>query len=260
VPRDLTEAQLAQYERDGFLVFDELLPEEEVDALVGRLLVRVEHPIEGVRIEIEPELREAGNGNMASKLDSIRKVEKLVERDTLYNKLALHPLIFPKIQDILGDDELRLFRDALMMKPPHHGSAKPWHQDSVYWPIEPMDLCSIWLALEDATPENGCMRVLPGSHKGGPIEHGNTDGHLQVGGDALDTSNEVIAPLKKGGVLFFHSLVMHATSPNTSDHSRRAMVVSYMSANKHRHTGDPENEPDYMHLNAATTVRSALEG
>lgn len=244
VSRMLTDSELAAYTRDGYLAYDRLMLEEEVDALLGRMLQRVERPIEGVQIQVEPAV-ERGEAQAVSRLDNIRKIEKLVEKDDLFLRLAKHPQILPRIQDLLGD-KVRLFRDALMMKPARHGSAKPYHQDSAYWRIEPMTLCSIWLALEDATPENGCMRVIPGSHKNGVIEHRRLEDFM-VTDDHIDYSKEIAVPLHKGGVLFFHSLLLHATSPNTSGFSRRAMVVSYMGA-RHRWSGAPDDEPNFLVL------------
>ena len=240
----LSKSELAAYARDGYLVYDRLLPEEDVDALVGRMLQRVERPIEGVLIQEEPAVQR-GEGQPVSRLDSIRKIEKLVENDALFLHLAKHPEILPRIQGVLGG-AVRLFRDALMMKPARHGSAKPYHQDSPYWQIAPMSLCSIWLALEDATPENGCMRVIPGSHTNGAIPHEHLEDFM-VTDEHIDYRKEVVVPLRKGGVLFFHSLLLHATSPNTSDYSRRAMVVSYMGAH-HTWSGKPEDEPSFLAL------------
>ena len=242
--RLLSYVELAAYERDGYLAYDGLLPEFEIDALIGRMLQRVEHPIEGVHIQMEP-AAQRGEIQAYSKLDTIRKIEKLVEKDSLYLRLAKHPLILPRIQDILGE-RIRLFRDALMMKPARHGSAKPYHQDSAYWSITPTTLCSIWLALEDATPENGCMRVIPGSHREGPVEHQHLEDYM-VTDDRIDYAREIAVPLKKGGVLFFHSMLLHATSPNTSEYSRRAMVVSYMGA-LHTWAGPPAEEPAFLQL------------
>ena len=181
----------------------------------------------------------------ASPLAAVRKVEQLVATDPLFGELARDPGILGVITSILGPD-LKLFRDALMMKPAHHGSAKPYHQDSPYWPIEPPDLCSVWIALDEATVENGCMRVLPGSHRWGMLEHKHLEDY-QVEEDRLDLSGEVSVPLAPGGALFFHSLLLHATSPNTSDRPRRAMVLSYMSA-RSRYTRDPATKPAYLLL------------
>ncbi|GIX07319.1 MAG: L-proline 4-hydroxylase [Candidatus Poribacteria bacterium] len=244
MPRKLTEEQIAAYQRDGFLAFDRLLPESEVDALVARLQELVESPPTGLRIQVEPRVQR-GEAQAPSYFESIRKVEGLVENDELFLRLARHPEILPRVQDLLGE-ELLMFRDALMMKPPKIGSEKPYHQDSAYWRIEPMDLCSIWVALDDATLENGCMRIIPGSHLWGLLEHKRIR-DFQVDESTLDRSGEVAVPLHRGGVLFFHSLVLHATDDNLSDRPRKAMIVSYMRASS-RWTGPPQAEPNWLML------------
>ncbi|MBI4558659.1 MAG: phytanoyl-CoA dioxygenase family protein [Candidatus Hydrogenedentes bacterium] len=240
--RSLSVQDLSAYERDGYLAYDRLLSEREVDALVTRIEHYVAHPKEGIRIQVEPVVQQ-GRAQAVRPIDGIRKIEKLVENDDLYLGLAKHPGILPRIQDILGEP-VRIFRDALMMKPAGLGSAKPYHQDSAYWSIDPMTLCSIWVAMEDATVENGCMRVIAGSQHDGVIEHKHLEDFM-VTDDHIDYSKEVTVPLHKGGVLFFHSLLLHATSPNTSDKSRRAMVVSYMGAH-HKWTGKPDEEPKWL--------------
>ncbi|MCL4215542.1 MAG: phytanoyl-CoA dioxygenase family protein [Candidatus Hydrogenedentes bacterium] len=238
----LSADELAAYNRDGYLVHDELLSPAECDALLERAAAHVACPRQGIAVQLEPALE---NKTAPNDLRAVRKIEGLVQHDDLFRKLAVHPLIFTRIQAIVGN-KVRMFRDALMMKPAHHGSAKPYHQDSAYWNIKPMDLCSIWVALEDATVANGCMRVLPGTHRE-LFEHKHLE-DFRVPDEQLDLSSEVIVPLKKGGVLFFHSLVLHATPPNTSDTSRRAMVVSYMGA-ECKWTGAPAEESAWLALN-----------
>jgi phytanoyl-CoA hydroxylase len=235
--------QVEQYRRDGYLVFDRLFRREEVAALLSCLeelvLERVTRP-EGVAVQIEPAVRR-GEAEATSPLEAVRKVEGLVERVPAFAGLAADPRLLDAMQDLVGPD-IKLFRDALMMKPPRHGSAKPYHQDSAYWQVDPPDLVSAWIALDDATLENGCMRVLPGSHTWGVIEHKHLQDY-QVDETDLDTSNEVAVPLQAGGCLFFHSLLLHATAPNQSPHPRRSMIISAMSA-RSRYTG-PEPKPHF---------------
>lgn len=240
----LSDTQLAQYERDGYLVAEGLFRPEEMDVLMDRAAYYVEHPKEGINIQIEPRV-EKGEAQPPSRLDSVRKIEVLVAHDDLFLQFARDPRPLDRFRSILGEP-VRLFRDAFMWKPARVGSAKPYHQDSAYWQIEPMTLCSMWVALEDATLENGCMRVIPGSHKGGIVEHKHLE-DFQITDDALDLSREVAVEMKKGSALFFHSLLLHATSPNTSNRSRRAMILSCMGP-QHRWSGKPEEEPDWLVL------------
>jgi phytanoyl-CoA hydroxylase len=240
----LAEEQRRQYERDGFLVFPRLFSRSDVSGWLRHLeeLVRDEGRAPRIRVQVEPAV-ERGEAAAEGPLDAIRKVECLVENDPVFLDLARDPRLLEPLTSLLGPD-IKLFRDALMMKPARHGSAKPYHQDSAYWSIDPPDLCSAWIALDDATLENGCMRVLRGSHHWGVVEHKHL-ADFQVEEENLDLSGEVPVPLEAGGVLLFHSLLLHATSPNHSDRPRRAMICSYMSA-RSRHTGPPETRPDYL--------------
>jgi phytanoyl-CoA hydroxylase len=243
----LTAEQKAQYERDGYLVFERLFEQEEIDRLLNRLddLVtgRVARP-EGIHMQVEPVVQR-GEADARSPQNALRKVEGLVEHDPVFYAFATAPRLLDRIADLVGPD-IKLFRDALMMKPAHHGSAKPYHQDSAYWSIDPPDLVSCWTALDGATLENGCMRVIPGSHRWGVQEHRHLADY-QVDEDALDRSGEVAVPLAAGGCLLFHSLLLHATSPNNSPQPRRAMINSYMSA-RARFTGPAERKPHYLLL------------
>jgi phytanoyl-CoA hydroxylase len=142
------------------------------------------------------------------------------------------------VETLLGPD-LKMFRNTLLLKPPSVGSAKGWHQDSPYWPIEPMELCSCWFPLDDATLENGCMVVLPCAHTRGALPHVPVTDDFVIEEGAFDASEGVAVPMKAGSGLFFHSLIPHYTAPNRSDKWRRAIALSYMSA-RSKYTGKGE--------------------
>ena len=243
-PSILTAAQVAAYERDGYLVLPGLISGEEAAALLQRLedliLERLPRSPE-IRLQVEPRLAEARLSGPAL-LSGLRKVERLAIDDAVFRRLSRDERLLDVARDLLGPD-LKLFRDALMMKPAGHGSAKPYHQDSAYWRIEPRELGSFWIALDEAAPENGCMRVLPGSHRQGLVEHKRL-ADFQVEEDKLDTSNEVSVPLQPGDALFFHSMLLHATSPNRSKRPRRSMILSLMEAHS-RWVGASEAKPEF---------------
>ena len=133
------------------------------------------------------------------------------------------------VQRLLGPD-LKIYVDQTLCKPPRLGSAKPPHQDSAYWTsIDPPNLVICWMALDDATEENGCMRFIPGSHKLGVIEHKRLE-DFRVEDEKVDYASEVCVPLKAGGCSFHHSLAMHRTDANRSDDRRIGLTVAYMSA------------------------------
>lgn len=260
----LTPQQLVDYERDGYLAVEGLLDGHEVVALRNRLeeYTHGDRSCRQIVITMEPRV-ERGELRVDHPGDGIRKIDELVEHDDLYCALGLHHNIVGVIEQILGPD-LKMFRNSLLLKPPSVGSQKGMHQDSPYWPIEPMALCSCWFAIDDATLENGCMGVLPGGHKRGPLPHESVTDDFVIEPSAYNMDQMKMAPLKAGGGLFFHSLLPHYTAPNRSDKWRRAIALSYMSA-RSRFTGvEPQHGfgeshgsklsegPQYFHVQGKT--------
>jgi ectoine hydroxylase-related dioxygenase (phytanoyl-CoA dioxygenase family) len=237
---------LQQYEEQGYVVIPDVVPADELRALLERLdEYAYERRAAGeVRIQIEPRVVR-GEMQVARRGDAVRKMEGLVEHDDLFRKLGLRPNIVAMVASLLGPD-LKMFRNAVLMKPAGVGSAKGMHQDSPYWPIEPMALASMWIALDPATLENGCMTALPGSHRGGPLPHVHVTDDYIVEESEYDASKVVAIPMPAGAGLLFHSLLLHGTAPNTSPNPRRAITLSYMSSQS-RYTGKPP-KPEYFHV------------
>jgi phytanoyl-CoA hydroxylase len=244
-PRPLTDLELESYERDGFVVVENLLSPDEVNGLQDRLreYTHGDRSTESLRMQVEPRVTR-GEMKVDHPGDGIRKIDGLVESDDLYKGLGKHPNILGVIKQILGPD-LKMFRNALLLKPPEVGSQKGLHQDSPYWPIEPMSLCSCWFAVDTATEENGCMGVLPGGHRNGPLPHERVTDDFVVEEGQYNFEDMTLASVPAGGGLFFHSLLPHYTAPNLSDSWRRAIALSYMSS-RSKFTGDgvgPEYYP-----------------
>ncbi|MBT4100508.1 MAG: phytanoyl-CoA dioxygenase family protein [Gemmatimonadetes bacterium] len=233
----LSDEQMAAYQTEGFVVVEDLLPPEQVVALRQRIVDYTHGGREpgGIKIQVEPRVTR-GELSVDHPGDGIRKIDQLVEEDDLFRDLGLHDNIVGIIEQLLGPD-LKMFRNALLLKPPRVGSQKGMHQDSPYWPIQPMELCSCWFALDDATAENGCMAAIPGGHMAGPLPHVRVTDDFVVDESAYEPDTAVMAPVRAGGGMFFHSLVPHATTPNQSDNWRRAIALSYMSA-RSRYTGE----------------------
>ncbi len=240
----LTPEQLTQYRREGYLVIADLITPDETAALQERVREYTHggRPTAGLHVQVEPRI-DRGEIVVAHPGDGIRKIDRLVQQDDLFQNLCIASRVTEIITDILGPD-IKLFRNSLMLKPPSVGSPKGWHQDSPYWTIEPMDLCSCWLPLDDATPENGCMAVLPSGHMMGAMPHVSVTDDYVITAESIDASTAVLCPIKAGSALFFHSLIPHYTAPNRSPKWRRAMVLSYMSAQS-RYTGD-DAQPEYL--------------
>lgn len=243
----LTEEQRETFWREGFLPVYDVLDDGEVAELLKRteqiILGEVAFPQEF--LQIEPELVGRDVENVPA-IFRMRKMWNLTRHDPVFAAYARHPKIVGVVSDLLGPD-IKLFADQMLLKPPFHGSAKPYHQDSPYWPIEPMELVTCWMALDDATVENGCMRFLPGTQKLGPLEHHYLNGpHIVPEGweEMSKRPDEVAVELKAGSCCFHHSLTLHETGPNRTPNPRRAITTAYMRATSH-YTGKPP-QPEYL--------------
>lgn len=228
--RAITQEDWEHYQEHGYIIVRDLFTPQEVREMLAECdaIHRGDYgELYGGAFQVEPEFAEAAKKDPEiAKL--ARKITFVVERSIVFRKYLLKQRVVDILSDILGPD-LLLFRDILMMKPAKVGSKMPWHQDSNYWPIRPTDLCSAWTALDEATIENGCMRVVPGTHKLDLIES-KQKGSSFLLDEQVDLSKAVDVPLKPGSSLVFHSRLLHGSEPNRSDKSRRAFITSFMSA------------------------------
>lgn len=146
-----------------------------------------------------------------------------------------HPGILDLVSQLIGDDII-LWGSQVFCKPPLTGKAIPWHQDGQYWPIRPIATCSVWIALDDAMPENGCMRYIPGSHANGSIfRHRVTDRsdvvlNQEVEPSQFDESTARDDVLKAGQFSLHDVHLIHGSNANSSTGRRAGFVIRYMPA------------------------------
>ena len=128
-------------------------------------------------------------------------------------------------------------------KPAQYGAETPWHQDEAYWnPDVYLNSLSVWMPLDAATVDCGCMQFIPGSHKGDLRWHRHIDNDPLVHGlvtDDVDPADAVACPLAPGGATFHHYRTLHHTAANTTDHTRRAYILVCQGPTKQRETPSP---------------------
>ena len=248
-PARLSDEHVEQYWRDGYLAFTDVLTQDEIADAQGALSELVQRvaacearqqkgpfwTLPGARFGIQFEPGFAPNSSNAADLElKVRKLMWFCDQHPHLQFLAHeHPNIQSVLSSILGAGSL-LFQDMALIKPPFIGSEKPWHQDDAYFAVTPLDMiCGVWIALDEATPENGCMHVLPGGHLEGPQKHYH-DRDCEIMPDRLARANAderaVAVPLPPGGAMFFSGLLPHQTPPNTSPDRRRALQFHYRAA------------------------------
>lgn len=161
----------------------------------------------------------------------IRNVFGLHRLHSMFMDLARHPKLVEMVGQILGHP-LRLYSSQLFAKPASIGSVVPLHQDMPYWPFEPYEMVSAWIALDDSTLENGCVRFLPGSHKMGILRHtpsGVVGNSLRLEDKKVTGIKEYPIEVKRGSCVLHHCLTAHRSEPNRSANSRRGLIYIYMS-------------------------------
>ncbi|MBW7456118.1 phytanoyl-CoA dioxygenase family protein [Paenibacillus sepulcri] len=210
----ITDEQMKQYEEKGFIIFDQLFSGYEMDEIRGI--------IDELDAESEKALLEKGQDfiNVAGKINfngNINFLRPELQRFTADQRFV------DITTTILGPDT-KLYWDQSVYKRPEADKDFPWHQDNGYVPTDPVHYVTCWLALDDATIENGCIWIQPGTHKKGFVPHIKTDlGWICYYGDIEGEPVE----LKKGSMVVFHSLLFHRSRPNLSSATRKAYVIQY---------------------------------
>jgi ectoine hydroxylase-related dioxygenase (phytanoyl-CoA dioxygenase family) len=234
--RMLTNEQIEQFDRDGYIKGDVILGDEEVD----RLREELDLVIEGKTVK-KPVLNRnllAGKSEYGMEISAKQTVVQIVNiwmASDLFYQHAANRKLCEEVAQLCRTDTLRIWHDQIQYKPPVVGGPTGWHQDHPAWPIiQPADLVSAWVALDDAVIENGCMWMVPGSHKWGNNKRqiGSTadfkpyhkEPHLLPEGAKVEA---VPLEIKKGQVGYHHCLTWHGSPHNRSQMKRRAIAVHY---------------------------------
>ena len=211
----LTDAQIAQYHEDGFVVPDYRLP---VDTLAS-----LSRDVEAF-IGDDPERRQF--------------VPTMFDHDERFVPYARNPDLLDMIEQLAGPD-FALWNMSLFGKPARDGKKVPWHQDGEYWPIRPMATTRMWVALDETSRENGCLRYVRGSHKRKEIrQHHEADNRDMLLHYGIDTNEIAEADLfdlvLEPGQMAIHDIYMvHGSNANETDRPRRAIVLNYMPTTSH---------------------------
>ena len=211
----LTDAQIAEYHERGFVVPDYRLPEAELQEIRDRHTALLKR---------HPEFRD--NASI------------LLNYDLGFLNYARDPNILDMVEQVIGPD-ICLWNMSFFAKPALNGKKTPWHQDGQYWPIRPLATCTVWIAVDAATKENGCLRYIPGSHKANRLM-----AH-EVKNDPNYTLNQELAPAEydeaeavdlilEAGQMALHDVyIAHGSEENRSPHPRRGMTMRMMPTTSH---------------------------
>ena len=223
---DLTDHDVAFFRENGFLSIDRITTDQEVEWLRGiydYLFTERVGEEEGRYFDLGGPRAHTGREVLPQVLGPHATFPEL--RDTVYFRNA------QKLTAKLLDVEAEKVNGGghMILKPARYGGATPWHQDEAYWNPEiiPHSL-SVWLPLDPATMESGCMQFIPKSHTGEVRWHRHIDNNPLTHGlvtDDVDASQAVACPIPVGGATFHHCRTLHYSGPNTTDQPRRAYIL-----------------------------------
>jgi ectoine hydroxylase-related dioxygenase (phytanoyl-CoA dioxygenase family) len=236
----LTDAQWAQYQREGYLVLGKVLSDERLKALQDRIdaimLGDADIDYSKVLMQLDSttgKYEDAPEQTMGHKGRSLayRKIQNL-EHDRVFRDYIEADVYRELCARVYGEDTpIACFRAMFMNKPAQQGTLLPWHQDAwVYLDRQPE--ITVWTALDPATKANGCVQVIPGSHLLGRVNQEHHSGFLtqeQVEKYCRE-EDSVYVELEAGEAVVFHNWLMHRSDVNRTDSSRRGFSVCYMDA------------------------------
>jgi phytanoyl-CoA hydroxylase len=213
----LTAEQRKQMSEQGYLVFEPYFNDCEIERLTSIM--------DGFAIQHQEELRKVGTQGI-SRANEISFYNNIAQQKPEVKEFVTQDRLLAFGIELIGPD-LTLHVNQLVYKYPEAAKDFPWHQDNGYRVIEPEEYLSCWIALSDATTDNGCLWVLPGSHRQGLIPHEDTP----IGKQCYFGSNPGVAvQVKKGGLVIFSSMLVHRSGPNRSKDVRKSFLVQYTDA------------------------------
>ena len=206
----LTKEQIASYHHDGFVIPDFKMPENDL-------------------LEIEKKHSDL----IKEYPEYINYCPAILLKDETFLKYCMNAQILKFVEQLIGN-HFALWNSSFFAKPAYNGFETPWHQDGQYWPISPLATCTVWLAIDDANEENGCLRFIKGSHKDKKLKQHSRNNktnltlHQELSKEELDESKKVSLILKRGQISLHDVYMVHGSKENKSPKSRRAMTMRFM--------------------------------
>jgi phytanoyl-CoA hydroxylase len=215
--RLVSDGQARSFNERGFFVLE--------DAIDAPTIERLRDAIDPFEAKTEEFLRSRPDRRMfIAEADGISFTTFLVNRSKLVRDFSASTVFQDLCHDLIGPD-VRLYWDQAVYKKPEYPKPFPWHQDNGYTYIEPQAYLTCWLALNDATVDNGCPCVIPGGHLRGTLVHRESKlGYVCREHDGADA---LAVPVRAGSIVVFSSLMPHRTGPNVTSGVRKSYILQY---------------------------------
>jgi len=232
VSERFTDEDRSFFQENGFVVERQLLPEDVRLAMLERTRADLKNLVEPIEYEAELQYPGAPQSLQAEGGKTARRLKTAHQRDPVFLEFLQSPVILNRLKQLLGPTVIMptAHHNCIMTKLPAFSSDTGWHQDIRYWRFEKRELVTVWCALGDESPENGCLKVIPGSHLN-TYAPDQFDEELFLRED-LPQNEELLkravhVPLTAGDVLFFHCRTFHAATRNYTDQPKYSAVFTF---------------------------------
>lgn len=226
--------EVSSFNKDGYIIQRNLIPKPYVQQILD--IARRDAGMHYGDIEYEADVQYPGS---PASIDAeggrtIRRLRQAFSRDPVFSKLVKESFLLNRLRQLVGPKVVMplVHHNCIMTKHPEFSSDTGWHQDIRYWSFTNSELVNIWVALGDETLSNGCLRLLPGSHRAA-FSNDQLDAELFLKED-VDQNRDVLdsavtAELKAGDVLFFHAKCFHSATRNYSEQTKYSAVFTFRS-------------------------------
>ena len=235
----LTQAQLEQFNADGFLRLEGFADKALCDTIKDIAQAHLKHKVPPIETEMEyvgktkeeRKLISDGKSHLVEGQVTVRRLRQVYHRDIVFRQWMENEAIRPILKQVLGEAPTITIahHNSIMTKMPHTSTETRWHQDFRYWNFENDNLVSVWLALDEEYSDNGVLEFIPGSHK------------MAFSSDQFDEKEyfredtpqnhalietKTSHPLKKGDVVLFHCKLLHRANKNLTDQPKISFVYT----------------------------------
>jgi ectoine hydroxylase-related dioxygenase (phytanoyl-CoA dioxygenase family) len=229
-PRSLSPAEVGAYHRDGYVAVRDVIDRNRLAAL---------RQVTDEFLERSRQARESGDvfdldAGHTAEAPVLRRIKNPADHHPIYHWVAFESPIPDIVSDLLGAD-VKFNHSKLNLKASLVGAPVDWHQDAAFYPHSNDDVLAVGLLLDDATPENGALAVVPGSHRGPVYEHYDADGRF-TGSirpedvARLDMSSVRLLALPAGSIHIHHYRLVHGSAENRTATERRLLINAYAAA------------------------------
>ena len=233
---DFLPGKLQQFERDGFVIVRNLADETLRSRMLSVTREGLDRKIGPIEYEAEVEYPGSPISPTHPGGATIRRLRQALSRDFCFTEWVSSPSLHGRLRQLLGPNRVLplAHHNCIMTKHPRFSSDTNWHQDIRYWSYEQSELISVWLALGSEHQENGCLQLIPGTHRM-EIDRRRFDDKLFFRPELPENQDvirqAIFATLEPGDVVFFHCRLLHAASRNHTDKTKYSVVFTFRAAN-----------------------------